>query len=139
MDDMADAKSTGKLLKVRKRKKAKKPDFNRQEGYRYKRLAETWRRPKGRHSKLRKGEKARGKKPGVGHMSPSAVRGLTRQGYEPVLVSNKASLATLDPEKQAVIIGSTVGKKKRSEIVMEAERMKIRVLNAYKFKLPNPK
>ncbi|MBN2331129.1 MAG: 50S ribosomal protein L32e [Candidatus Aenigmarchaeota archaeon] len=136
---MTDAKSTGKLLKVRRRKKARKPDFRRQEGYRYKRLGDAWRRPKGRHSKLRKGQKPRGKKPGVGHMSPPAVRGLTRQGYEPVLVSNKASLAVLDPCKHAVIIGSAVGKRKRSEIVVEAERMKIKVLNAYKFKLPNPK
>lgn len=139
VDDMTEGKSTKRLLGVRKKKKSKKPDFRRQEGYRYKRLADTWRKPKGRHSKLRKGEKARGKKPSVGHMSPPSVKGLTKQGYDPVLVSNKASLSGIDPAKQAVIIGSSVGKKKRMVIVVEAERMNIKVLNAYKFKLPNPK
>ncbi len=136
---MADDKSKGRLLRVRKRKKAKKPDFRRQEGYRYKRLSDSWRRPKGRHSKLRKAEKARGSSPSVGHMSPPAVSGLTRQGYEPVHVSNKQALAGIDPARQAVVIRASVGKRKRAEIVKEAEKMKIKVLNAYKFKLPNPK
>ncbi len=136
---MAVVKSIKRLLGVRKKKKSRKPDFKRQEAYRYKRLADTWRRPKGRHSKLRKGEKARGKKPSVGHMSPPAVKGMTKDGFMPVLVSNKASLSGIDPAKEAAVIGSTVGKKKKMEIVAEAERMNIKVLNAYKYKLPNSK
>lgn len=135
---MTEGKSTGRLLRVRKKRKAKKPDFRRQEAYRYVRLKDEWRKPKGRHSKLRKGEKARGKKPSVGHMSPPGVKGLTKQGYKPVLVSNKASLSGIDPAHEAVVIGSSVGKKKKMEIVIEAERMKIKILNAYKFKFPNP-
>jgi large subunit ribosomal protein L32e len=124
-----------KLLRIRRKAKRKKPDFERQEGYRYKRLKECWRRPRGRHSKLRKSEKARGRKPGTGYMSPAAVRGLTGQGLEAVLVSNRDDVLKMDPKKQAAVIRSAVGKKKRMEIISEAEKRQIRLLNAYKFKL----
>lgn len=124
-----------KLLRIRRKAKRKKPDFERQEGYRYKRLKEGWRRPRGRHSKLRKSEKARGRKPGTGYMSPAAVRGLTGQGLEAVLVSNRDDVLKMDPKKQAAVIRSAVGKKKRMEIISEAEKRQIRLLNAYRFKL----
>ena len=124
-----------KLLRIRRKAKKKMPDFWRQEGYRYKRLKEGWRRPRGRHSKLRKSESARGRKPGTGYMSPAAVRGLTGQGLEAVLVSNKKDLLKMDPKTQAAVIRSTVGKKKRLEIISEAEKREISLLNAYKFKL----
>jgi large subunit ribosomal protein L32e len=138
---MADekSKSKAKMLKVRTKKKSKKPDFKRQEGYRYKRLDDSWRRPRGRHSKLRKSEKARGKKPSIGYSSPASVRGLTKQGYEPVLVSNKSDLEMIDPEKHIAVIRSPVGKKKRMEIIAAAEEKKIKMLNAYKFKLSRTK
>lgn len=126
-------------LRIRKKAKKKKPSFRRQEGYRYKRLSDSWRRPRGRHSKLRKGEKARGKKPSVGYRSPDEVRNLTRDGYIPVHVSNKADLGKIDPKKEVAVIRSSVGRKKRMEIVTEAEKMKIKVLNAYKFKMPGSK
>ena len=135
---MAEKEEKGiisKLLRVRRKAKKRKPDFERQEGYRYKRLKEGWRRPRGRHSKLRKSEQARGRKPGTGYMSPAAVRGLTGQGMESVLVSNKDDLLKVDPEKQVAVIRSSVGKKKRMEIIAEAEKLKIGMMNAYKFKL----
>jgi len=139
MVDMPAEKRLAKLLRIRKKMKKKKPEFKRQEGYRYKRLKGAWRKPRGRHSKLRKSEKARGKKPSVGYRSPAAVRGLTKQGYKPVLVSNKHDLGKMDREKEAIVISSDVGKKKKMEIILEAEKMQIKILNAYKFKLPNPK
>jgi large subunit ribosomal protein L32e len=128
-----------KLLSVRKKKKAKKPAFMRQEGYRHKRLGDSWRRPRGRHSKLRKGEKARGRKPSVGYSSPRAVKGLTAEGKKPVHVSNRADLEKLDPKREVAVIKAGVGKKKRMEIAREAEEKKIEVLNAYRYKLPASK
>lgn len=127
------------LSKLRKRIKKKKPAFRRQEGYRYKKLSDSWRRPRGRHSKLRKGEKARGKKPSVGYRLPAAVRNLGRNGYKPVLVSNRDDLGRIEPEKEAAVIRSAVGKKKRTEIVLEAEKLGIKLLNAYKVKIANSK
>ncbi|MCD6496215.1 MAG: 50S ribosomal protein L32e [Candidatus Aenigmarchaeota archaeon] len=124
-----------RLLKLRKKKKAKKPSFRRQEGNKYKRLKETWRRPRGRHSKLRKGKKSRGKKPSAGYSSPKAVRGLTSRGLELVYVSNVNDLKAVDPKRQEAVIRSAVGRKKRLEIAKEAENLGITVQNAYRVKV----
>ena len=132
---MAEEKGKGivsKMLKIRKKKK--KPGFKRQEGYRHVKLKDTWRRPRGRHSKLRKGKRARGKKPGVGYMSPPQVRGLTKSGLKPVYVSNIKELSGIDPKTDVAVIRSSVGKRKRSELILEAEKKEIELLNAYKFK-----
>ncbi len=125
-----------KLLKLRKKKKAKKPDFKRQEGFRHVKLKDSWRRPRGRHSKLRKGRKARGKKPSMGFSSPKAVKGLTKNGMKVVYVSNKEELTGIDPKTQEAVIRSNVGKKKRFEIALEAEKLKVNVQNAYKVSMP---
>jgi len=128
-----------KLLRIRKKIKKKKPKFTRQEGYRYVRLKDAWRKPRGRHSKLRRSRRSRGEKPSTGFRSPPLVRGLTRQGYIPVLVANKNDLVKIDPKKQVAVIRSSVGRKKRMGIISEAEKMNIKVLNAYKYKLAGTK
>jgi large subunit ribosomal protein L32e len=125
-----------KLLNVRKKKKSGKPDFIRQEGYRHVKLKAKWRRPRGRHSKLRKGEKARGKKPSAGYSSPKSVKGLTTEGLTRVYVSNREELANVDPKTDLVVIRAGVGRKKRMEIAAEAERLKVKVQNAYRARLP---
>ncbi|MCD6106274.1 MAG: 50S ribosomal protein L32e, partial [Thermoplasmata archaeon] len=43
-----------RLLELRNRLNRKRPEFRRQEWFRYKRLGEKWRRPRGLHSKMRK-------------------------------------------------------------------------------------
>jgi large subunit ribosomal protein L32e len=42
------------LVKKREMVKKRKPEFRRQESWRYKRVGESWRRPKGLDSKMRK-------------------------------------------------------------------------------------
>ena len=128
-----------KLLKLRKKKKAKKPDFIRQEGYRKVKLKDVWRRPRGRHSKLRKGLKTRGKKPSLGFGSPKAVKGMTKNGFIPVHISNIEELKKIDKKTEIVIIRSNVGKKKRLEIAQEAEKLNVNISNAYRAKLPGSK
>jgi large subunit ribosomal protein L32e len=128
-----------KMLNVRKKRKAKKPDFRRQEGYRHVRLKDAWRRPRGRHSKLRKGRKARGKKPSAGYGSPRLVKGLDNQGMKVVYVSNRDELTGLNPKTDVAVIRSGVGKKKRFEIALEAEKLRVKVKNAYRVVLPGSK
>lgn len=124
-----------KILSKLKRKK--KPGFKRQEGYRFVKLKDTWRRPRGRHSKLRKGEKARGKKPSIGYRSPEEARGKTKNGFIPRYVSNVSDLKNIDAKNEAIVIRKTVGKKKRMGIILEAEKKNIQTVNAYKFKIGN--
>jgi large subunit ribosomal protein L32e len=122
-------KESRPMLKVRKKMKKKKPGFSRQEEYRLKKLKKAWRRPRGRHSKLRKHERARGRLPKVGYGSPKSVKGMTRYGYREVRISNPNELEKLDPKKEIALISSSVGKRKRTEIIKKAEEMKIKIVN----------
>ena len=117
-------------LKLRKKAKKKKPSFQRQEGYRLKKLKKGWRRPKGRHSKLRQKEKARGKHPSPGYSSPKEAHGLSRSGFKVIRISNPKQLSNIDSKNEAVMISGSVGKVKRQLIIETAKKDKIHVLNS---------
>jgi large subunit ribosomal protein L32e len=117
-------------LGLRKKVKKAKPTFKRQELGRQPMLKDTWRRPRGRHSKLRVGEKARGKKPSIGYSSPSEVRGLNRNGLKEVIVSNVNQIEKINPKEEMGIISGTVGKKKRFEMLEFAKEKNIKLSNA---------
>ncbi len=122
-----------RLLKVRRRQKARKPEFRRYCWNKKLRLRnKSWRRPRGMFNKLRKryGGKWSGRIPvNVGFGSPKAVRGLHPSGYEEVLVYNPSDLDKIDRERQAVRIASCVGMKKRLAIEDKAKELGIKVLN----------
>jgi large subunit ribosomal protein L32e len=65
----------------------------------------------------------------VGYRGPKALRGLHPSGYREVLVHNPETLKDVDHETQAVRIARAVGKRKKAEILVEARRRKITVLN----------
>ena len=118
-----------RALKVRERVKAKKPDFRRQESWRYKRVKESWRRPRGMDSKMRKKVKGWPKSPRVGYRGPREARGLHPSGYTEVLVHNVDDVDRVDPKTQAVRIAHTVGARKRVEISARAKERGIHILN----------
>ena len=118
------------LLNLRNKLKAKKPSFHRQDANIMKHLRGKWRKPKGIHSKLREHRKGHGNLPAVGYGSPHAVKGLTRQGFFPVLVSNVTELKNVK-EGCAAVLGSGVGKRKKVEIVLKAQEMNIKILGIH--------
>jgi large subunit ribosomal protein L32e len=120
------------LLTARKRVAERRPKFIRQESWRYDRLAENWRKPKGKDNKMRKQKSGMPAIVKVGYRGPRAARGLHPSGYTDNLVYNTAELARLDSKKDAARIGHTVGKKKRIEIINKAVELGIKVLNAGK-------
>ena len=122
-------KQTKKDLSKRNRMSHKSPTFKRQNWFRYKRLGEKWRRPRGIHSKMRRHFKYRIPVAQVGFRGPASVRGLHPSGFEEVLVHNTKEVENVNPETQAVRISSTVGDKKRELIVKKADELKIRVFN----------
>jgi large subunit ribosomal protein L32e len=124
-----------KALKLRAKMKRKKPDFFREGSKNFKRVGKKWRRPRGDQSKLRKHKKSKGFIPHPGYGSPKSVRGLHPSGFEEVLVFNTKDLERIDPQKQACRIASTVGKKKRIEIMKKTEEKKIKVLNPFKIEV----
>ncbi len=116
-----------RLMSVRSRQKSKKPEFNRHDTQKKKRLGLSWRKPRGLHNKLRQQVSAKGKlvRPGFG--SPKAVRGFHPSGFPEILVNNVADLTKA--EGCVVRIASTVGQKKRLEIQAKAAELNLKVLN----------
>jgi large subunit ribosomal protein L32e len=120
------------LLAARKKIAQRRPKFIRQESWRYYRLAENWRKPKGKDNKMRKQKSGMPAIVKVGYRGPKAARGLHPSGYRDKVIHNTAELAKLDPKKDAARIGHTVGKKKRIEISNKAIELGIKVLNPSK-------
>ena len=123
-----------KALELRKRAKKKKPNFVRHEGWRYKRLSEGWRRPRGLDNRMRRKIKGWPPTVNVGYRGPKVARGLHPSGYKEVLVHNTNDLEEIDPKTQAIKIAHTVGKRKRAKILVEARKKKIIVLNVKEVK-----
>jgi len=114
--------------------KYKKPDFRRQESWRYKRVKENWRKPRGIDSKIRKKVKGWPPSPEAGYRSPKKIRGLHPSGYAEVRVQTLDDLTKIDSKTQAIRIARTVGAKKRVEIAAKADERGIHVLNPRKVK-----
>ncbi|HJR85655.1 MAG TPA: 50S ribosomal protein L32e [Nitrososphaeraceae archaeon] len=117
------------LLQLRKKIADKRPEFVRQESWRYDRLAPNWRRPKGKDNKMRKQVSGVPPLAKVGYKGPRKSRGLHPSGYNDILVFNVKDLSKIDPKIDAVRIAHTVGNKKRIEIVTEATKLKMKILN----------
>ena len=127
------------LLQLRKKIADKRPEFVRQESWRYKKLASNWRKPKGKDNKMRKQVSGVPPLVKVGYKGPRRSSGLHPSGYNDILVFNTKDLTKIDPKKDAVRIAHGVGNKKRIDIVTEATKLKIKILNAGKIeakKLP---
>ena len=107
----------------------KKPKFIRHMSTSIKRLKESWRKPRGRHSKVRRDMKGKPARPKIGYGAPKNLKGLHPSGYKEVLIRNLKDLEKIDPKKEAIRIASTVGKRKRSEIIKIAKEKNIKVLN----------
>ena len=117
------------LLQARKKVSDRRPKFVRQESWRYDRLAESWRKPKGKDNKMRRQVSGVPRLVKVGYRGPRKARGLHPSGYTDNLVFNVNDLARLDPTKDAARIGHVVGQRKRLLILAEARSKAIKVLN----------
>jgi large subunit ribosomal protein L32e len=114
-------------LEKRKQIKARKPRFLMQNAGRIKRLHARWRKPKGTQSKLRRKHGSR-KIVGPGYGSPKSVKYLNKDGIREVLVHSIEDLKGLKKDC-AILIGRTVGKAKRVQILQKAIDMKLKISN----------
>lgn len=98
-----------------------KPKFKRQQPL--KKLKGSWRKPRGKHSKMRKGIKGKPSLVKIGYKKSRTTKAVP-------VVRNKTDVIELGTKKAAsVLISRTVGRKKRLEILKAAEEAGIEVLN----------
>jgi len=89
---------TKKLLALRNEMSNDRIAFLRQEWFRFPRLGEKWRRPRGMHSKMRMHIAYRPNVVSIGYRGPKKVRGLHSSGFKEVLVHNPDQLENIDPQ-----------------------------------------
>jgi len=119
-------------LRLRRKIKREKPDYFRPFWWKkraLKKKKESWRRPHGNHSKVRLRQKGKPPMVETGYGSPREVRGLLPNGKTPIIIHNVRELEFVDKEREAIIIASTVGRKKRAEIVQKANELGIEIFN----------
>ena len=112
-----------------KKPKKRAPRFRRQEWFRFAKLGEKWRKPRGRDSKMRLGISGKPAMPSIGYRSPREVQGIHPSGLAEVRIETLRDLEGLDASKQAVRIASSVGRRKREQILARARELRIKVLN----------
>ena len=118
-----------RLLKIRSRINKKRPHFKRYESWRFVRIKDQWKKPRGIDNKMRTELQGWPKSVKIGYRGPAAVRGLHASGMEEVMVWNTKDLEKVDPETQVARIGGTVGGRKKETMLEKAETLKIRILN----------
>jgi len=118
-----------RLLKIRSRINKKRPHFKRFESWRFVRIKDQWRKPRGIDNKMRTELQGWPKSVKIGYRGPAAVRGLHASGMEEVMVWNTKDLEKVDPETHVARIGGTVGGRKKETLLEKAKELKIRILN----------
>jgi len=115
-----------RLMRIKRKHKRK---FKRYMSWRWEKLDESWRYPRGRDNKARL--QLKGKPPivKIGYRSPKLVRFLHPSLKREVLVYRVEDLFNIDPLNEVARISSNVGGRKRLEIIKFAEKFGIRVLN----------
>lgn len=116
-------------LALRKIKKGKKPVFIQQEAHKIKGVPQKWRKPRGRHAKMRLHLRGYKRWPKTGWGSPQSVKGLHHTGLEIIMVHTLGALEQIDNAKQGIIIGGGVGSKKKLDLIAAAQSKNITILN----------
>ncbi|MEM1944729.1 MAG: 50S ribosomal protein L32e [Nitrososphaerota archaeon] len=122
---MSPVRMPRKILRMRRRR----PRLVRQESWRYVRLGEVWRKPKGIDNRMRLQKSGAPPLVRVGYRTPKQYRGLHPSGFREVLVHNLEELRKIDRETEAARIASSLSVRKRQEIYEAAKEWGIRVLN----------
>jgi len=118
-----------RLLEVRRKIKARTPNFRRFESWRYVRIHDPWRKPKGIDNHMRLSVNGWPHLVKIGYRVPKEVRYLHPSGLRDILVHNMTELEALTPAVDAARFAAGVGRRKRIELAKRAKELGIRVLN----------
>jgi|GEM_PF-221344 Ribosomal protein L32E len=123
-----------RLMRIRVLMERREPRWMSMDEWRFLRVAhrESWRRPKGNDNKIRLEIKGYPKRVKIGYGKPRLVRNLHPTGFKLVTVHRPEDVDKVDPTREAIVIGRTVGLRKRIEIVRRAIERGVRVINVTK-------
>lgn len=126
-------KKNALLKKIQKkiRKKLRKPVFRGRFGRRFihrihKAKWNRWRKPRGIDIKRKQED---GRMPRAGYGTPRKIRAIHPSGYREAKVFKLNDLGKINTDKFAARISSTIGKKKRIEIIKRAKELGVHVFN----------
>jgi len=120
------------LRKRRFKLRKKVPKFRRQESWKYAKLSESWRRPKGLDNKMRKDIKGVPPRVKVGYRTPRDIRGLHPSGLMQLTVSNVEQLERLKGQDLIVVISSRVGRRTKRVMTDKARSLGLRIANPFR-------
>ncbi|MDD5332036.1 MAG: eL32 family ribosomal protein [Candidatus Nanoarchaeia archaeon] len=116
------------MNKVEMIKKVRKYKFLKQDAHKLDKLKKNWRKPKGLDSKMRRNLRSYRRLVRIGYGSPEEIKGLNRQGIQEIKVNNIHDLDKIKPD-QLIIISSTLGLRKKIELVKKIQERKLKVAN----------
>ncbi len=107
--------------------------FVRQDSHRFSKIGKNrrklqkWRKPKGRHSKIRQKRRSYPTSPTVGHKSPKKQEGKIKN-LTPIKIENSSQLQKV-AEKNIIILSGKLGAKKKIELIKKAAEKNLKILN----------
>jgi ribosomal protein L32E len=102
--------------------------FIRKDVHKKKRLSLVWRKPKGITNKRRLNQSGHAPCVRPGYGTKSSDRGKNKQGLMIISVATIDQLKKINPKTQAALLAG-VGKKRKIELMNEAEKLKITLVN----------
>ncbi len=126
---MADDKK--RLLDVKANLKKKQPKFIRQDAHKKSKLASKWRKPTGLHNKIGDNRKGYRKHLKGGYQTPVVVRGQTKDGLFPVIVTS-VNFEDFDPKVHTLVVSGKLGGKKKAVVIEAGLKAGFTFLNASK-------
>jgi large subunit ribosomal protein L32e len=117
--------------------KRKRPTFLHQEHWKLKRFKKaSWRKPRGKRSKMRSKERAKPYLVSIGYRSPKKVRNFHPKGVPEIIVHNVEDVQKIktkgEPEgnyEYVIRIASSVGTRKKIDIVRAAAQKPVHIAN----------
>ena len=113
------------------------PQFSRQESWRYVRVKKSWRRPRGKTSKMRLGMRGWPRAAKVGYKRSRKERNQHPSGLEEIIVRRPADLEGINAKTQIIKISRQVGERNRIAIMDRAQTLELKVANP-RAKKPEP-